>query len=46
MKKIKKFKYVKIYFFRKLPTLVHEIEKINLEHAQEPDTPYTLVYGS
>ena len=34
------------FVLRKLPTLVREKAKINLEHAQEPDTPYTLVYGS
>ncbi len=28
-------------FLSKLPTLVRKRVKINFEHAQEPDTPYT-----
>jgi len=31
-------RYVKNWFFRKLPTLVREREKTILEHAKEPRT--------
>jgi len=36
----------RIVFLCKPPTLVREKIKTILEHAQEPDTPYNLLYGS